>query len=182
MRPRLSAKQKRLIKELDEIASLLHLNYREIQEYEQESRTTRLEMVRRHFARGEVVLQYTFVDEYLSNALCRYFFGAKADYIRLWKTKKFRNFNYYVVEGLSLMEKLRFLKSTGKVAKTIAADVERLNNLRNGIAHAFFPENLRSAKPMWKGHSIFTAVGIEVFTGDMDKLHSFFRKMKSTRP
>jgi len=180
--PSLTSKQRRLIKELDEIASLLHLNYREIQEYERESRTTRLELVKRHFIRGEVVLQYTFIDEYLNNGLCRYFFGANADYTKLWKTQKFRNFNYYVVEGLSLMEKLRFVKAIRKPPKTVSADVERLNNMCNGIAHAFFPENLRSAKPTWKGKNMFTVDGVEAFIADMDKLHFFFRKMKSTRP
>jgi hypothetical protein len=57
--PSLTSKQKRLIKELDEIASLLHLNYREIHEYDRELRTTRLELVKRHFIRGEIVLQHT---------------------------------------------------------------------------------------------------------------------------
>ncbi|HYL16741.1 MAG TPA: hypothetical protein VEV41_27140 [Terriglobales bacterium] len=121
------------------------------------------------------------MDEYLNNALCRYFFGARANYIKLWKTQNFRNFNYYVVEGLSLMEKLRFVKSIRKLPITVAADVERLNTLRNGIAHAFFPENLRSAKPKWKGKHIFTLDRIEAFIHVMDKLHSFFRKMKSTK-
>ena len=138
--------------------------------------------LRRHFIRGEVVLQYTFVDEYLNNALCRYFFGAKAYFPKLWKTQRFRNFNYYVVEGLSLMKKLQFLKSIHKIPKIVSADVERLNNLRNGIAHAFFPENLRSAKPHWKGKSLFSSEGLHAFDTDIAGLHSFFQKMKSTRP
>jgi len=114
--------------------------------------------------------------------LCRYFFGAKADFIKLWKTQKFKNFNYYVVESLSLMEKLRFVKSTIKVPKGLAADIDRLNTLRNGIAHAFYPENLRSAKPTWKGKDIFSLAGIEAFVADMAQLTAFFHKMRSTRP
>jgi hypothetical protein len=83
------------------------------------------------------------------------------------------------------MEKLRFVKSIRKLPKTVVSDVERLNTLRNGIAHAFFPENRRSAKPKWKGEHIFTLDGIEAFIHDMDTWISFTRssiKMKSTRP
>ena len=148
--PNLTSKQKRLIKELDEIASLLHLNYREIQEYERESRTTRLELVKRHFIRGEVVLQYTLVDEFLNNILCRYFFGKRISFIRLWKTKRFRTFNYFVIEKLSLMEKLAFVKSIKKLPKSVVADVERLNALRNGIAHAFSPKTCAAQSPHGK--------------------------------
>lgn len=50
----LTSKQRSLTKELDEIASLLRLNYREIQQYERESWTPRLQHVKRHFVRGSI--------------------------------------------------------------------------------------------------------------------------------
>lgn len=68
-----------------------------------------------------------------------FFFGHKRSFIELWKTKLFKLFNYHVLEELSLMAKLRFVKSISKVPKSVAADIERLNALRNGLAHAFFP-------------------------------------------
>jgi hypothetical protein len=173
-------KQKRLLRELDQIASLLHLNYREIREYEPESRTVRLEQVKRHFVRGEVVLQYTLVDEFLNNMLCHHFFGRRISFIRLWKTNRFRLFNYFVIEKLSLMEKLAFVKAIKTLPKSVVADVERLNAVRNGIARAFFPENLRSSKPTWKGQDLFSLEGITQFTEDMSDLYQFFfRKMKA---
>jgi hypothetical protein len=49
------------------------------------------------------------------------------------------------------MAKLRFVKSLSKVPKAVASDIERLNALRNGLAHAFFPENLKKSKPEWNG-------------------------------
>jgi len=121
-----------------------------------------------------VVLQYTLVDEFLSNILCHNFFGRKASFIRLWKTKRFRNFNYFVIEKLSLMEKLAFVKALKKLPKSVTSDVERLNALRNGIAHAFFPENLRSSKPTWKGKDIFTVEGLTAFVEDIAELTEFF--------
>jgi hypothetical protein len=172
---RLTLKQRRLIRELDEIAVLLRVNYREIQGYEREWRTTRLELIRNHFIRGEIVLEYTFIDEFLNNILCLHFFGRKADYPKLWKTKRFKNFNYFFLEKLSLMEKLAYVRAIREVPKSVRHDIEQLNNLRNGVAHAFFPENLRSAKPKWKGLDIFSLEGIRRFIGDVAEIEGHLK-------
>jgi len=92
----------------------------------------------------------------------------------LWKTKKFSTFNHYILEVLSVPEKLRLVKAVTKVPKRVAADIEALNALRNGLAHAFFPENLRSSKPIWKGKDIFSAEGLTLFIEDMSKISGFF--------
>jgi len=147
---RLTPKQRRLVKELDDMASLLRLNYREIRAYERESWTPRLEHIRRHFVRSEVILQYTLIDEFLNNILCRHFFGQRQTFVRLWKTKRFRDFNYFFIEKLSLMESWR------------------------SRDQAFFPENLRSAKPSWKGKNIFSLDGVSVFVEDIGKMTDFF--------
>ncbi len=124
--------------------------------------------------RSQIIIDYTFVDEMLGSAICRYFFGRKKGFIRLWKTKKFRVFNHYVVEVLSLSEKLRLVKAIQKVPRGIAANVDALNALRNGLAHAFFPENLRASKPVYKGKNIFTIDGLTRFIQDMGTVHEFF--------
>ena len=56
----------------------------------------------------------------------------------------------------------------------MAADIERLNALRNGLAHAFFPENLKKSKPEWKGKKIFSLEGLRFFLDDMAKLDGYF--------
>ena len=127
------------MEELREIASRLKLNYYDIKDYDRDERTTRLEIIKRQITIGEVINVYTLVDEFLSVAICNYFFGTKRSSIILWKTKRFRNFNYYVIEVLSLNEKLRFFKALQKVPKAITNYVDRLVGLRNGLAHAFFP-------------------------------------------
>jgi hypothetical protein len=106
--------------------------------------------------------------------LCHYFFGRGRSFPQLWKTKRFRNFNYHVLEELSLLKKLAFVKSISKVTKAIAGDIERLNAVRNGLAHAFFPENLKKSKPEWKGKGIFAVDGLRVFMDDMAMLHNYF--------
>jgi hypothetical protein len=162
------------LEELRELASLVALNYSDIGDYDPKVRTTALQVMKRQMVISEVIVRYTLVDEFLSTALCHYFFGKKRSQ-RLWKTKKFRNFNYYVVEILSLNEKFRFFKEVAKVPKGVAENVERLVALRNGLAHAYFPENLRTAKrlsPMrsgvwsYKGKDIFTLDGMKAFVED----------------
>jgi hypothetical protein len=166
--------QKKLLKETEEIAELARVDFANILDYDPEERTARLGLMKNQIVRSQIIADYTFVDELLGSGICHYFFGKKRSFIKLWKTQKFRNFNYYILEVLSLTAKLRLVKSITKVPKTVAADIEALNALRNGLAHAFFPENLRSAKPMYKGKNIFSREGLERFIVDMSKVSDFF--------
>jgi hypothetical protein len=170
----LTAKQKSLFAEVEKVSDLLGLDWRNIKDYEKESRTLHLERMKRHLIIGEVVMQYTLIDEYLNMKLCHYFFGRGKSFPKLWKTKKFQNFNYHVLEGLFLLEKLRYVKSFKKIPKKIAKDIEQINTLRNGLAHSFFPENLKRSKPVYKGKNIFTFEGIQQFVDDMSEISHFF--------
>jgi hypothetical protein len=166
--------QKKLLAEVTEIAELSRVDYENILDYDGEQRTVRLQMMKNQIVRSQVIWDYTYVDELLGAAICHYFFGKKRGFIKLWKTKRFKNFNHYILEVLSLTEKLRLVKAIHKVPKPVAADIEALNALRNGLAHAFFPENLRSSKPIYKGKDIFSREGLERFIEDMGKVSSFF--------
>lgn len=130
-------KQKNLVAELEKISDLLGLDWRRMKDYNRDSPTPQLERMKRHLVIGEIVMQYTLIDEYLNVALCHHFFGRKKSFIKLWKTKKFQSFNYNILEGLFLVEKLRYVKSFKKIPKGIAKDIEQINVLRNGLAHAF---------------------------------------------
>lgn len=176
----LTKKQKQLAAELDEIFSMFSLDYKQVDKYDKEFRTTYLVITKDQIIRSQIIKWYTFVDEFLNIKLCRYFFGNKKNFIYLWKTKKFQNFNYYFIEELSLMQKLRFVKSIVKIPKSITNDIERLNYLRNGIAHSFFPENLKKSKPIWKGKGVFVLEGIKHLKDDMDKITAFaFKSMNN---
>jgi len=171
---KLTYKQRALIKELEELAYQFSLDYYNIQNYKRAERTTYLELARDKIIRGQVVIWYTLLDEHLNTEISRYLFGRKANFIRLWKTKRFRTFNYHILEELHLMQKLRFVKSIRKLPKSVAADIERLNALRNGIVHAFFPQNLKRSKPMYKGKDVFSLEGVKQLQDDMDKIFDFF--------
>jgi hypothetical protein len=171
---RLTAHQLKVFREVEEIASMIKLDYPYILTYKRDARTPIIEHMRRKMILSEVITRYTLVDEHLNLTLCHYFFGRQKSTIQLWKTKKFRLFNHHVIEELSLMAKFRFAKSIAKMPKGVAGDVERLNALRNGLAHAFFPENLKRSKPEWKGKNIFSKEGLRMFLEDMAKMASYF--------
>jgi hypothetical protein len=171
---KLTEKQKHLVAEVKDIAELCVLDYENIRAYPPEDRTPRLELMIRQLVLSKVIWEYTYVDELLGSVICHFFFGTKKDFPNLWRTKRLQTFNYYILEVLSLSEKLRLVKSIQTLPKSIAADIETLNALRNGLAHAYFPENLRSYKPIYKGLDIYSREGLERFVEDMRKATRYF--------
>jgi len=177
----LAPKQKGMIKELDDICTEIHMDYWNIEKYPKEIRTGMLELQKRQAIVGDIITQYTLIDEAVSNEICKYFFGSSKSSIQLWRTKKFQNFNYYILERLYLLQKLRLLGSVREVPKNIRQNVAKLDTLRNAVAHAFFPENLKDYKKwrkvVYKGKDIFTLEGIKLFREDMDSVNAFFLSM-----
>ena len=181
---RLTRKQRRLVKDLDEISRIVVHNYHDVLEMRREVRTDVLAVTIREIIRGEVITQYTLIDEYLAAEICRYFF-ASYEFPRLWKTKRFERFNYFVVEKLSLMEKVALVRDVRRVPKSVREIVESVNALRNALAHAFFPENLRAyrmkghpapRKPIvatYKGIDIFSVAGLQRFMDNVHKVHDY---------
>ncbi|MGA9451343.1 MAG: hypothetical protein WBW41_08370 [Verrucomicrobiia bacterium] len=170
----LTKEQRALVRELEDICAEFNFDYHNISAYDPEARTVYLEAARDKIVRGQVIIWYTLVDEFLSCEMCRYYFGHKRSFPQLWRTKQFRVFNYHVIEELHLMQKLRHVRAFHPVPRDIVADIERLNALRNGLAHAFFPENLRKTQPKWKGQNIFSLAGLKALQADFEKMAEFF--------
>lgn len=190
---RLTQRQRKLIGELEKIASIVRVDYWNIRDRERGARTPVLEVMKRELIRGEVIGQYTLIDDLLSTEVCLYFLPGK-DLIKQWKTKKFRRFNYYVIERLYMTQKLTFLKDVYDVPKEIAGKIEEINALRNALAHAFFPENLRvyqmkgrpgPRKPVivrYKGQDLFSIEGVTAFVEDCSKVTDFLLRKLKRRP
>jgi hypothetical protein len=197
---RLTRTQKSLVADLDKIMSAARLDYWNILDRDSEYhqyRTSALQVITREIVRGQVVSQYTLIDEQLGSKICLYMFDNKK-FISLWKTRKFERFNYFVLEKMSLLEKLAFVKDVYSVPKSIVADIENINAIRNALAHALFPENLRSYRmkrgsafrklvgPSYKGVDIFTFDGFNRFLDDSGDVVQFLitdiRRKKAKKP
>ena len=112
--------------------------------------------------RSAVVLKYVLMDEFLSAVVCSHYFGRGRGFPQLWKTTRFN-------ERLYLLQKLDLVRSIHDIPKPVVADLGALNDLRDAVAHPFFPQN-RRREPEWKGQSIFTEDGFDQFLEDMGKL------------
>jgi hypothetical protein len=173
-KPKLTKKQRQLVAELRHLLSTLMLDPANIvTDSDPEARTTYLELAKDQIIRSAVILKYVLMDEFLSAVVCWHYFGKKRGFPQLWRTQRFRSFNYFVLERLYLLQKLDLIKSVHEIPKWVSSDLAALNELRNGIAHSFFPQN-RRRKPEWKGHSVFTRAGFDCFLEDMQKLSDFF--------
>jgi hypothetical protein len=137
-----------------------------------------LEFSEDHIVRAGVIGKYVLIDEFLTNVICRHFFKPKASFPKLWRTKKFRNFMFYIMEDLSLLKKLTIVQSIIDVPKPIAHSIHRVNSTRNALAHSFFPENRREHKPrgrvMYKGRDLFSVEGYKGFAEDAQQVIDFF--------
>jgi hypothetical protein len=49
------------------------------------------------------------------------------------------------------------------------------------VAHAFFPENLKKSRAVWKGKSIFSFDGLKTFHADIRVVTQFFQEIRRGR-
>jgi hypothetical protein len=173
-KPRLTKKQRKLVAEIAHLTSTLGLDCDEIiADAVPEARSPLLELAKDQLTRSAVILKYVLMDEFLNGIVCWHYFGKKRGFPDLWKTKRFKSFNYFILEKLYLLQKLDLVRSIHDIPKWVSSDLAALNELRNGIARSFFPQNRRH-KPEWKGQSVFAPEGVDRFLEDMQKLSDFF--------
>ena len=173
--PRLTPKQRDLTTDVKNLLSLLCLDPDELGTLDDSSeRTTRLQLAKRQLIISAIILDYVLMDEYLSCIMCWHFFGKERGFPELWGTKRFQIFNHQLVEKIYLVQKLDFVKAVHDIPKPVVSDLMALNDLRNAVAHSFFPEN-RRRKPEWKKKNVLENEGFAAFKKDMFDLKKFFR-------
>ena len=135
-----------------------------------------LELIRRELIASAIVHEYTFVDELLGSVIAKYFFGA-AGGRKLWRTKRFQRFNHFILERLYVQQKLALARDIRPLPRESVTYVDKINDLRNAVAHAFFPENLRGKRTSYKGRDVFTIDGFRALREDRDAaLAPLFRR------
>lgn len=168
--PRLTRAQRRIVGEIEDVTEELGLDHRlVIKRFEgSEYLTTLLELVRGDLIAAAIVRDYTLFDELLGSIIARYFFG-KAGGTTLWRTKKFQRFSYFVLEKLYLQQKLAFVRDIRPLPRDVVSYIDKLNDLQNAVAHAFFPENLRGKRTWYKNKDVFTIEGFRAFRADRER-------------
>jgi hypothetical protein len=72
--PRLTPTQRRLLDEIKEISESVRMDHWNILNYEQEARTPILGIMKQKLIRGEIIMKYTLIDEFLSVIISNYYF------------------------------------------------------------------------------------------------------------
>jgi hypothetical protein len=126
-----------------------------------------LKMAKHKLVIAQIVEDYTHIDELLGTIIVKYFFDFGAKNARqLWRTKRFERFNHFILERMYLVQKLALVKAIRPVPREAARFVEKSNDLRNAVAHSFFPENLRGERTMYDNKNVFSPEGFGRYAED----------------
>ena len=81
------------------------------------------------------------------------------------------------MHNLYLLQKLSIVRTFKAVPKPIVSKISAINDLRNGLAHTFFVQDLRASKRTYKGINIFTEDGLRAFIDDVEEYQEFLHAM-----
>lgn len=172
----LTLKQRRLVAEFEEIAAAIQMDYWSILDYREDGRTVILEGMKQQLIRGEIIMKYTLIDEYLSVIICHFYFKVPKEpftFTRLWRTKKFQIFAHYFLDETYLLKKMALVNAIKEIPSPIKSAITRINDVRNAVAHSFFPENRRQYKAfkkvMYRNANIFSKEGVTKFLEDAER-------------
>jgi hypothetical protein len=122
---------------------------------------------------AEVVAQYTLIDEMLAEIIVRHFFDIEPDVLhfeKAWKREKFKIFVHHMLDEMFLLKKLSLVQAIRPVPSGVSRIINRINAVRNGLAHSFFPENRKENRAAGKvldaGADIRSLDGLRQFKDD----------------
>lgn len=174
MTVKLTRLQNNLLKEIDYIAQAALMDHWNIRDKKPEWRTSGLKRIRDQLVRSEINKSYVYMDELLTAIICKAYFkqpGKRFSYDRMWKTKKQRAFVHHVTDGLYLLQKTRLVNDLKPIPKEVRDCIERLNSIRNAVAHSLFPASRyqyrKEKNVLYRGADIFTQKGFDHFDNDV---------------
>ena len=142
--------------------------------------TVILQIMKQKLIRCEIITRYTLIDEFLTDIICHYYFRAPKNqfsFAKLWRTKKFQIFAHYLMDETYVLKKMAIVNAIREIPAPIKGAIARINDVRNAIAHSFFPENRRQYKPykkvMYQNADIFTKEGITKFLEDAERVEDY---------
>ena len=144
-------RNKHLIKEIKAIQKLLGLTT-------EGADPNTLASIKEQYIRGEIIMTHTLIDQFFDEIIRKYFFRKK---VTLSRERKFA-FQVDVLGKISFLNKLRFVKRITKMPRELCSDIEKLNELRNAIAHTF-ATRIKSKNISSFGKNAFTFAGLKLF-------------------
>ncbi len=177
--------QRRLRKEVEEIAKMVMVDHWNVETLHRELRTVALQIAISRLVIAEVITRYTLLDELLADYLCRYYFK-KPDSPRFiyWQRKKFRMFVHFMLDEMYLLKKMQMVHAIKPLPKVVRETIQKVNAVRNAMAHSFFPENRKEymkagkvGKVLYSGQDIRTSRGLRQFQDDCHEAQAYLGKL-----
>src|SRR5713101_619848 len=165
----MTAAERREAEKLAQLVAAVGLEPDQINAYPRRHRVGQLQRMQRQLVIGAVLFRYTYIDELLSDLIAWDYFDQSRSFAQHWQTKRFRAFNHFVLDQLYLVQKLNYVRYRHSVPKPLVSTITAMNDLRNALAHSFFPENRRN-KPEWRRQSIFDPPALEGFDEDTQRV------------
>jgi hypothetical protein len=164
-----------MIKEARAVASLVGVDVDKLN-----GSKRRLGMAINKMVVAEVVMHYTRIDEMLAEIIIRYFFNLELDEVHFagaWQSERSRIFVHHVLDEMFLLKKLGVAHATKPVPNKVTKIINRVNAVRNGLAHSFFPENRKenraSGKVLYRQHDVRSSEGLAKFQNDAETAYRY---------
>lgn len=123
--------------------------------------------------RSDVIFEYTMIDMELDHIIFQHFFGSGERLRKARSTIRYRTLRQ-LLQNLYPLQKLSIVRTFKTVPRTIVSKIAAVNELRNGLAHTFFLDDLPASKRTYNGISIFKRKGLEAFRKDAWEVRCFF--------
>ena len=170
-RDRLTSKQTKYVRLLREIFEIIEIDFENVRRYPSATeRTAQLERILGDVIRGDVITNFTLIDELLTNGLARKIVG---DHITGRRSKRLQIVKTALIESrLSLSRKLAVFRSLVRVPDDVVGAISRLNKLRNHMAHEFHLD-VRSKKLTDAGKNILSVEGLRLFESEQMRVFMY---------
>jgi hypothetical protein len=126
---------------------------------------------------AHVVTRYTLIDQVLADTIFTYFFSVEPPSQRFeseWSTEAHRIFFHHILDETFLLKKLAIVHAIRPVPADTTKIIQRMNGLRNALAHSFIPESRKeyraTGKLLYAKVDIRTPAGLQKFNAEVDSV------------
>ena len=157
-------KEKKLIKEIEEIREIIYGYKNDDPEWQREIRPQQLTIERNELIRNFIISHHLLTEENLNNRLIKFFIKYKC------RSKRYIFFEESVLRNLNYYEKNDLSKKLNLISQDTHQLLVILNNLRNKCSHHCFL-NDRKIKLLYRNKDLLKMNNFKEFVGDIFNLH-----------
>lgn len=128
-----------------------------------------------------ILSDYLEMNSKFDTLILNYFFNhcqnSYEDTIKKTGAEEFKIFQVEILESMPFLRKFTIIKRFVEVPSDMKKNVEKLNDLRNAIAHHMLPEKLKDNRVIYKKKLIYNLDGLKCYHEDIIKTFDFFQNL-----